>query len=80
MAIEFTRATGALPGATTVAATADTDVLTATPLETAEGSDEMRFAIITGAVIAGAIGVWWWMGKKKRKNGKRRRRTRGYLL
>lgn len=60
---------------------ADVDGLTATPLETAEGSDELRFAMIAGVVIAGGIGVWWWMGKRKKKNGKKgRRKARGYLL
>lgn len=61
-------------------AAADLSVVTATPLETAEGSDEIRFAVIAGAVVAGGIGIWYWMRTKK-KGGKRgRRRARGFLL
>lgn len=59
---------------------ADVELLTATPLETAEGSDEIRFAMIAGVVIAGGIGIWWWMRKGKKKGRGSRRKSRGYLL
>lgn len=78
-----TATTGSIMDAMTTTTTgangADVDLLTATPLETAEGSDEIRFAVIAGVVIAGGIGIWWWMRKGKKK-GRSRRKSRGYLL
>lgn len=56
------------------------DLMTSTPLETAEGSDELRFAMIAGVAIAGGIGLWWWMRSKKKGGRKSRRKSRGYLL
>ncbi len=75
----FRTLTGTTMDASTMTSGADVDLLTATPLETAEGSDEIRFAMIAGVMIAGGIGLWWWMRRGK-KNGKKRRKTRGYLL
>lgn len=82
-AYRTTTTTGSTMDAMTTASGAngaDVDLLTATPLETAEGSDEIRFAVIAGAVIAGGIGIWWWMRKGKKKGRGSRRKSRGYLL
>lgn len=87
MALDLNRKIDAYRSTTNTTATtgnglvaADLDTLTATPLETAEGSDELRFAVLAGAAIAGGIGLWWWMKSKKKRNGKKRRKARGYLL
>lgn len=65
------------------AAAAGTDLAAVglTPLETAEGSDEVRFALFASGVVAAGVGLWFWMASKKKKRGKRRRRApRGFLL
>lgn len=61
---------------------ADLAVVASTPLETAEGSDELRFALFASAVVAGGVGLWYWMSSRRRKATKKgkRRKARGFLL